>query len=61
MVGQSRQRLTTSHIDRTIHRWMISNRRKSAKEMGTERKSEYGITIKELYEIECTKQGIMDV
>ena len=43
--GRGRKRLTTSHIDRIIRRRMISNRRKSAREMVAELKSEYGITI----------------
>ncbi|CAF3569100.1 unnamed protein product, partial [Rotaria sp. Silwood2] len=43
--GRGRKRLTTSHINRIIHRRMISSRRKSAREMAAELKSEYGVTI----------------
>lgn len=43
--GRGRKRLTTSHIDRIIHRRMISNRRKSAKDMASELRHEYEITI----------------
>ena len=45
MVGRGRKSLTTTHIDRIIHQRMISNRRKSAREIATELKSEYEITI----------------
>ena len=41
--GRGRKCLTTSNIDRIIRRRMISNRRKSAREMAAELKSEYGI------------------
>jgi len=44
-VGRGRKRHTTSHIDRIIHRTMISNRRKAASDMALELKTNYQVSI----------------